>query len=131
MGPDHIDGLQHVNNAVFVSWCQDAGWAHSQQLGLGLDDYQRLDRAMAIRHGEYDYIQSAYLDQALLVGTWLTANDGRLSMERRFQVIRACDGVTVLRARWQLVCIEISSGRPKRMPAEFKDIYGSAVMAID
>lgn len=130
VGPSHIDGLQHVNNAVYVSWCQDAGWAHSISLGLGLDEYQALDRAMAIRRGEYDYLQSAYAGDGLQVATWLTGNDNKLSMERRFQLVRVSDGATLLRARWDLVCIEISSGRPKRMPADFKRIYGAVVIDV-
>ncbi|WP_439134982.1 acyl-CoA thioesterase [Pseudomaricurvus sp.] len=124
-----IDGLQHVNNAVYVSWCQDAGWAHSQALNIGLKDYQELDRAMAIRRSEFDYLQAAYLGDELKVATWLTGNDNKLSMERRFQLVRASDGATLLRARWDLVCIEISSGRPKRMPALFKDVYGEVVIS--
>ncbi len=125
---EHIDGLQHVNNAVYVSWCQDAGWQHSIDLGLGLQHYQQLDRAMAIRHSEFDYLQAAYLGERLKVATWLTGNDDKLSMERRFQLVRVSDGATLLRARWDLVCIEISSGRPKRMPAVFKDVYGAVVI---
>jgi acyl-CoA thioester hydrolase len=54
--PGDIDGLNHTNNAVYVRWCEQAGWAHSETLGLTLDDYRRLDRAMAIRRGEYDYL---------------------------------------------------------------------------
>lgn len=126
----HIDGLQHVNNAVYVSWCQDAGWQHSNALGITLAEYQALDRAMAIRRSEFDYLQAAYLDDELVVATWLTGNDGKLSMERRFQVVRVCDGVTLLRARWDLVCIEISSGKPRRMPPSFQEIYGAVVVAI-
>jgi acyl-CoA thioester hydrolase len=48
-GPADIDGLNHTNNGVYVRWCQDAGWSHSEALGLSLLDYQALDRAMAIR----------------------------------------------------------------------------------
>ena len=44
-----IDGLNHTNNAVYVQWCEKVGWAHSEALGLGMADYLRLDRAMAIR----------------------------------------------------------------------------------
>jgi acyl-CoA thioester hydrolase len=44
-------------------------------------------------------------------------------MERRFQLVRASDGATVLRGRWELVCIDISGGRPRRMPAEFLEAY--------
>jgi len=126
-----IDGLKHVNNAVYVSWCQDAGWQHSMALGLGIEQYHGLDRAMAIRRGEYDYIQAAHLGDELTVATWLTASDGKLLMERRFQIIRKSDGATLLRGRWDLVCIQISSGRPKRLPAEFRDVYGDAVVAVE
>ena len=38
-----IDGLNHTNNAVYVRWCEQAGWAHSEGLGLSLDDYRRLE----------------------------------------------------------------------------------------
>ena len=124
-----IDGLQHTNNAVYVRWCEQAGWAHSEALGLALRDYQRLDRAMAIRRGEYDYILPTVQDEALVLATWLVAGDGKLAMERRFQLVRERDGATVLRGRWDLVCIELSSGRPRRMPQEFLDAYMPVVVA--
>lgn len=128
-GAGDIDGLNHTNNAVYVRWCEQAAWAHSQQLGLSLDDYLRLDRAMAIRHGAYDYLLPTALGQPLRLATWLVGGDGRLSMERRFQLVRDSDGATVLRGRWDLVCIEVRSGRPRRMPAEFLDTYMPVVVA--
>ena len=120
---DDIDGLKHTNNAVYVRWCEQAGWAHSEALGLCLADYARLDRAMAIRRGEYDYLLPTFVGEALRLATWLVGGDGKLSMERRFQLVRDSDGATVLRGRWDLVCIELSSGRPRRMPAEFLGTY--------
>ncbi|HEY1129262.1 MAG TPA: thioesterase family protein [Roseateles sp.] len=126
--PDDIDGLGHTNNAVYVQWCEQAGWAHSAALGLSLADYRRLDRAMAIREGHYDYLLPSFEGEALVLGTWLTASDGKLTMERRFQLRRASDGVTLVRGRWALVCIEISSGKPRRMPAEFLTVYEAAVV---
>ena len=125
-----IDGLNHTNNAVYVRWCEQAGWAHSRSLGLSLDDYRRLDRAMAIRHGAYDYLLPTVLGEQLRLATWLVGGDGRLSMERRFQLVRDSDGATVLRGRWELVCIEITSGRPKRMPTEFLDTYLPVVVSV-
>ena len=124
----HIDGIGHVNNSVYVGWCQDAGWGQSLALGLGIDDYQALDRAMVIRHGEYDYLRAAYLGDYLQVATWLVAGDNRLSMRRRFQIVRPKDGTTLLRGCWQLVCIEMSSGRPRRIPSEFSVIYGAVMI---
>ena len=123
-----IDGLNHTNNAVYVQWCEKVAWAHSEALGLNLADYQRLDRAMAIRRGEYDYLLPTFVDEQLRLATWLLASDGKLTMERRFQLVRASDGATVLRGRWDLVCIELTSGRARRMPAEFCEIYLKAMV---
>ncbi len=49
-------------------------------------------------------------------------------MRRAFQVIRPADGATLLRARMSFACIEISSGKPRRMPIEFIEGYGPAVL---
>jgi acyl-CoA thioester hydrolase len=126
--PGDIDGLNHTNNAVYVRWCEQVGWAHSESLGLTLADYRRLDRAMAIRRGEYDYLLPTVLGDELTLATWLFPGDGKLTMERRFQLVRSGDGATVLRGRWELVCIEMSSGRARRMPQEFIDGYVTQVV---
>ncbi|MBB3045798.1 acyl-CoA thioester hydrolase [Litorivivens lipolytica] len=125
---EHIDVLQHLNNTVYVEWCQRAGWEHSKALGLGIEHYRELNAAMAIRHADYDYISAAYLGDELELGTWLTHCDNRLQLERSFQLRHKTTGNTLLRGRWQLVCISLSNGKAKRMPAVFRDIYGGAVI---
>mgnify|MGYP003590996677 CR=1 FL=1 len=126
--PEDIDGLSHTNNAVYVQWCETVAWSHSASIGLDISDYQRLDRGMAIRHAEYDYLRPSTLGDRLLLGTWLTGSDRRISLERRFQIIRTSDFTTILRGRWELVCIELSSGNPRRMPEEFRQIYLPAMI---
>ncbi|BCD87361.1 hypothetical protein PSm6_37680 [Pseudomonas solani] len=125
---DDIDGLGHANNAVYVSWLERCAWRHSQSLGLDLAEYRRLDRAMAVVRHEIDYLAAAYEEQELQMATWIVESDQRLKMDRRFQLIRPEDGATLLRARTTFVCIELSSGRPKRMPPEFIEGYGRALM---
>lgn len=125
---EHIDELNHVNNSVYVNWCQEMGWAHSRFLGIDMAVYNQLDRAMVIRHSAYDYCAAAYLGQPLCMGTWLTRSDGKLTMERHFELKRVDDGVTLLRGNWQLVCVQISTGKPKRMPEVFRSGYGRAVL---
>jgi acyl-CoA thioester hydrolase len=128
---EDIDGLGHTNNAVYVRWCEQAGWAHSMALGLSVDDYRRLDRGMAIRRGEYNYLLPTTEGEPLLLGTWLMPGDSSLSAYRCFQLVRLDDLSTVLRGKWELVCIELSSGRPKRFPAEFKNAYQPAMVAVN
>ena len=125
---EDIDGLGHANNAVYVSWLERCAWRHSQRLGLDLAEYRRLDRAMAVLRHEIDYLASAYEDEALVMGTWIVEWDRKLKMDRYFQLIRPADGATLLRARTTFVCIELSTGRPRRMPAEFLEGYGCAVL---
>lgn len=126
---EDIDGLGHVNNAVYVSWMERCAWNHSQHLGLDLATYRRLDRAMAVVRHEVDYLAAAYQGERLCMGTWIVESDQRLRMLRRFQLIRPADGATLLRAQTTFACIELSSGRPRRMPAEFVEGYGKALLA--
>lgn len=126
---DDIDGLGHANNAVYVSWLERCAWRHSQRLGLDLTVYRNLDRAMAVVRHEVDYLAAAYEGNELQLATWIVDWDQRLRMTRRFQLRRASDGVTLLRAQTTFVCIELSSGKPKRMPAEFIEGYGPAIVS--
>lgn len=125
---EDIDGLNHTNNAVYVQWCEKIGWAHSEALGLTLADYQRLNRAMAIRRGEYAYLLPTALGDDLILATWLFAGDGKVTLQRSFQLVRSLDQATVLRGHWDLVCIELSSGRARRMPPEFCQVYLTGVI---
>jgi acyl-CoA thioester hydrolase len=127
VGAQDIDGLGHANNAVYVSWMERCAWQHSQSLGLDLVEYRRLDRAMAVLRHEIDYLASAYEGERLRIGTWIVESDHKLKMLRRFQLIRPDDASTLLRAQTTFVCIELSSGKPKRMPVEFVDGYGQAL----
>lgn len=126
--PAHIDGLRHVNNVVYVGWLEDCAWRHSQSLGLGLDEYRRLDRAMAVLRHEIDYLASARLGERLQMGTWIVESYRGLKMTRQFQLLRPADGVTLLSAQTTFVCIELSSGRPRRMPKVFMERYGRALI---
>lgn len=125
--PAEIDALGHVNNVVYVSWLEQCAWQHSKALGVSLEDYQRLDRAMVVIRHEIDYLASAHLGDELLLGTWIVESDQRLKMRRQFQLLRPADGCTLVRATTTFVCIELSSSKPKRMPALFSQAYGRAL----
>ena len=129
VNPEDIDGLNHTNNTVYVKWCEQVAWAHSVSLGLDLERYRTLNRAMAIAHSEYDYLAASREGEDITVATWITDWDRKLTMHRRFQVIRPSDGVTLLRAGMRFACIAISTGRPKRIPQEFLEGYGPAVLS--
>jgi acyl-CoA thioester hydrolase len=123
-----IDGLNHTNNAVYVRWCEAIGWGHSEAVGLSLAVWKQLDRALAIRRCEYDYLLPSALGDELVLGTWVTGHE-RITLERRFQLINPQSGSTIMRGRWDVVCIELSTGRPRRLPPEFAAGYLPVMVA--
>lgn len=123
-----IDGMGHANNACYVIWCEQCAWNHSESLGLSVLDYQRLDRGVAINKASYEYFLPSFENEKLLVGTWLTACDNKLRLERRFQMINPETEKTVLRGHWLLICMSLKTGRAAKFPQEFIDIYGGAIV---
>lgn len=129
VGADSIDAFRHVNNAVYLRWLDLAAWSHSDALGITAQRCLDLDRGMVVHRAELDYLRGALEGEELLVATWIVDGDRRLRCARRFQVRRALDGETLLRARIEYVCMNLSSGRATRMPPDFAAAYGPTVTA--
>ena len=123
-----IDALGHANNTAYVRWMEQCAWQHSIALGLDIAAYHALDRAMVVLKHEIYYLAAAFADEELIVGTWIISSDSRLRLTRHFQIIRPSDDVTLLKARSEYACMEISSGKPKRMPPAFIEGYGKGVL---
>jgi acyl-CoA thioester hydrolase len=47
-------------------------------------------------------------------------------MWRAYQILRPKDGRTVLRGRTHWVCVDLKTGKPRRMPHEFVEGYKPA-----
>ncbi len=118
-----IDSYQHVNNSVYVRYLDECARENSKSMGINPDTASELGYGMAVRDSHVTYLAAAHLGDTLLVGNWMTKNDGRLRATRQFQIIRESDGVTVVRATLDYVCINIQTGRPSKMPALFKNHY--------
>jgi acyl-CoA thioester hydrolase len=83
---------------------------------------------MALTHAEYDYLRATRAGDALRVGTWITDWRSKLKMTRQLQIICQQTNATVFRGKLEFVCIEISTGQPKKPPREFIDIYTPALV---
>ncbi len=75
------------------------------------------------RSHEVDDLACGREGEVVLVGTWITANDGRLRLRRRFQMVNGATGEVLLRGLTDFVCINIETGRATRMPPEFVSAY--------
>lgn len=119
----HIDGLGHTNNCEYLRWCENIAWKHSEVLGLGLAEYKSLGCGMAALKTELEYCQASYEREKLLLGTWIVQCTGRLDLVRQYQIIRPADKAVILRGSTRFVCIDLHSGKPRRMPEAFVSAY--------
>lgn len=122
-----IDELGHVNNAVYVRWLEQCAWQHSSKLGVTLTLFQGLDRAMAVIRHEIDYLASSYSGDLLQMATWIT-NIDKLRITRQFQLTHQQTQQTILQAQTIFCCIEMTTGKPKRIPHEIAACYASALI---
>jgi len=120
---DDIDGYGHVNNAVYVRWLDATAWSHSASLGIPPELCVSGRQGMAVWRTQINYLAPAFEADRLEVATWIVGSDARLRVARRFQICRAADGKTLLRALLHYVCIDLNSGKPSRMPPIFSERY--------
>lgn len=123
-----IDEMGHTNNVVYLGWLEQAAWAHSKSLGFSMDDYQRIGVGVVARRHELEYLLPTFAGEELLIGTWISGNDGRLSTYRDYQIIRPADGKTVLTGHTHWVSVDMTTGRARRMPPEFIEGYRVTVV---
>lgn len=128
---EHLDGFGHVNNVNYLKWLEDVAWAHSNALGLGWEAYRKLNAGCVVYRHELDYLAACFEGDELISATWIHENSGRLDMWRRYQIIRIRDGKTVMRAASHFICVDFTTGRPKRQPPEFVAAYVTGRGAID
>ena len=121
-----IDGAGHVNNADYLSFLEDCamemmvagGWSaarmHAQGFGIVAREYR------------IQYLVPALLDDELEVATWVS-NVKRASASRHYTITRVSDGEPIVRAQALWVWVDLSSGRPLRIPADFMQAFADNV----
>ena len=119
----HQDQFGHTNNVAYLQWLEKVAWLHSAALNLDIAAYYRLGCGCVVRKHELNYCLPTYVGDELAVGTWISANDGKLSTVRDYQIIRMSDNKTVFMGQTCFVTVDMVTGKPKRMPAEFIAAY--------
>ena len=126
--PEEIDQLGHANNRVYLNWIMTAAYTHSESLGLSVDDYLNIGVAMVAKRHELNYIAATFVNDELIIGTWIATNDNRFNSQRNYQIIRLSDDKTILRAETAWVSMAIQTGKPQRMPEEFIQCYKPTIL---
>ena len=111
----HIDGLEHVNNVVYLQWVNDISERHWNKLSAqGLKEKYFW---VVLRH-ELDYLNQAVLDDELTLITWVGESKGVKSV-RDVDIFKG--DTLLLRAASTWCLIDAKTLRPTRIKSDILD----------
>jgi len=113
-GPEHIDELGHVNNAVWVQWIQQVAVAHWDSVSS--PEHRDAYYWVVVRH-EIDYLRPAVEGDALIARTWVGEAPKGARFDRYVE-FTGSDGKICVRSRTDWAIIDKALGRPIRVPPE-------------
>lgn len=117
-----IDDLGHVNNVVYLDWCEAAAREHSARVGMDTPTLRALGCLAVVRAHTITYHRPALLGDQVTVHTVLTQSQG-IRARRETRVCRA-DGTLLADCITDWVWVDALTGRPKRPAAEIAAAFG-------
>ena len=113
-----IDQAQHVNNANYMAYIEDCGVQVITAHGWSMA--RTLERGFGIvaRRYRIEYKEPAVLDDELELATWVS-DMKRATAVRHYTIKRVADGALLARAHVLWVWVNLSTGRPIRVPPDF------------
>lgn len=114
-----LDSFNHVNNAVYANYMQEAAIEASTEAGYSPAWYREHGTSWFIRQLSIRYYLQATYGDALDVTTWVS-DMRRVMSNREYKITRVSDGAVVARARVNWVYIDLQTGQPLRVPKEFE-----------
>jgi acyl-CoA thioester hydrolase len=121
--PQDIDGLGHVNNAVYQQYLEQAAIAHSEQFGLTLERYQSLGGVFVIRRIELEYLNPAVAGDTLEITTWIVEMRGACAI-RCYEIRRLGEKEVLLTAEALWVWVDAKTMRPRAIPDILQETLG-------
>jgi acyl-CoA thioester hydrolase len=118
-GPEDIDMLGHVNNAIWVKWIQDVATAHWEEAAPR--EHQAKYFWVVTRH-EIDYRGNVAQGETVTAETWVQEPPKGARFDRYMRFIGA-DGKVKVEAKTTWAMVEQATGRIARVPAEVAERF--------
>lgn len=112
-----LDSLGHVNNAVYLSYLEQAAIEHAQSMGFGQARLAELGGLFVVRRHEIDYLGPASGGDELIITTWPAALRG-VRAWRAYEIHHADSAKRLVAAQTLWVWVDRHSGRPRPVPRE-------------
>ena len=147
------DPLNHANNAAYLNYLEQAAIDHAAAAGFGAALLRERGGVFIARRHEIDYLRPAFAGDWLRVATWALSLGGARA-HRAYQLSRlgpeefsasesappvpppdrlyapadapGPGGEILVRARTEWAFVDVTTGRPRRIPA---DLHGAFIGA--
>ncbi|TFH34940.1 MAG: hypothetical protein E4G99_08420, partial [Anaerolineales bacterium] len=123
-----LDAMQHLNNAVYPSYAEDAAMQLADHFGWSFKDWLEDGLAFVARRHQIEYRLPALYEDTLEVATWLY-NVRRTSATRYYAFRRLADGELLAQMETLWALVNIQTGKPTRLPAEFYKALAANISA--
>ncbi len=120
---EDIDILGHVNNKVYLNWCEIVSWKHSASLGITPMIYEDLKCACVVIKSENYFTGSLFEGDQVAISTWIISTDKKIRLSRYFEVINIAKDQKIFKSFVDYACISLKNFKPIRMPKLFIDNY--------
>lgn len=110
-----IDPMEHVNNATYLAYMDDAGVEVSVAFGWPISRMLEEGFAIIARRIRIEYRLPAVLGDELEVATWASGMR-RATGTRHYFITRLSDGELLAQAHTEYVWVDLATGRPIRIP---------------
>ncbi|MFM9935118.1 MAG: acyl-CoA thioesterase [Novosphingobium sp.] len=121
-GPEHIDVLGHVNNAVWVQWMETIAVAHWETVASA--EQQAAYIWVVTRH-EIDYRGNIREGERVTAETFVPGPPRLARFDRRVD-FRNAEGKVIVSALTSWVLLDKASGRIQRVPADMAALFQEA-----
>lgn len=110
-----LDALQHVNNAVYLSYLEEARVEYLRKV---LGQSKPGDYAVVVARVEIDYRSAATMDDELVVGTRVSKLGGA-SFEMDYKIAEKKSGRLIAQAKTVLVGYDHKEKKVSKLPEAF------------
>ncbi len=117
-----IDPAQHVNNANYLAYIEECNVAATAAFGWPLARISERGIGIVARRYRIEYLEPAVMGDELEVTSFLS-DVKRATAVRHNEIRRVRDGALLARGYSLWVFIDLNTGQPRRIPADFLESY--------
>jgi YbgC/YbaW family acyl-CoA thioester hydrolase len=118
-----VDSFGHVNNAVYLMYAEAARNDYMLQRGLTFADFERWKMGPVLFSAKLEYKWPARTDDELII-TGDMRNLGRTRFGIVHEILLKKDNRLICRAELGFAFVDLTNGRPCRIPEPFAKAFG-------